>query len=252
MVYRGTNAVDCRSLRAEYAIQTGNRTFIDALLRTPFELPTSWLFLSSQHVESLREQSRSGDCVFILLSDCIRSVLGYPRSIRYKSALQDIRVVVPGTSHSTTRSLKAVIRIRKGNLGCYSKRQPGDSGAAVARSCFRTAPLADHDHFRRNKQSSLSSPQNKISLSDRGNFDLRIPPLFFCGLRSRFHESLFVRGRNLAAMMKSATPFLGCLGQSPRYRGSGVQLVRLSTRRSMSRVYMYATRIPISTFGCHT
>jgi len=130
VVYRGTNVVDCRSLRAEYAIQTGNRTFIDALLRTPFELPTSWLFLSSQHVESLREQSRSGDCVFILLSDCIRSVLGYPRSIRYKSALQDIRVVVPGTSHSTTRSLKAVIRIRKGNLGCYSKRQPGDSGAA--------------------------------------------------------------------------------------------------------------------------
>ncbi len=131
VVYRGTNAVDCRSLRAEYAIQTGNRTFIGALLRTPFELPTSWLFLSSQHVESLREQSRSGDCVFILLSDCIRSVLGYPRSIRYKSALQDIRVVVPGTSHSTTRSLKAVIRIRKGNLGCYSKRQPGDSGAAA-------------------------------------------------------------------------------------------------------------------------
>jgi len=131
VVYRGTNVVDCRSLRAEYAIQTGNRTFIDALLRTPFELPTSWLFLSSQHVESLREQSRSGDCVFILLSDCIRSVLGYPRSIRYKSALQDIRVVVPGTSHSTTRSLKAVIRIRKGNLGCYSKRQPGDSGAAA-------------------------------------------------------------------------------------------------------------------------
>lgn len=181
MVYRGTNVVDCRSLRAEYAIQTGNRTFIDALLRTPFELPTSWLFLSSQHVESLREQSRSGDCVFILLSDCIRSVLGYPRSIRYKSALQDIRVVVPGTSHSTTRSLKAVIRIRKGNLGCYS-RQPGFRccGSCLARSCFRTAPLADHDHFRRNKQSSLSSPPNKISLSDRGNFDLRIPPpLFF-------------------------------------------------------------------------
>lgn len=56
-------------------------------------------------------------------------------------------------------------------------------------------------------------------------------------------------------MMKSATPgfrLLGAITALSRVGGSASTIEHTPLDESRVYVYMYATRIPISTFGCHT